>query len=249
MMKAIILAGGKGKRMKSEHNDQHKALRQANGKAMLDYVLENISFCDEIILVIGYMKDSILEHTDRKYTYVLQNSQLGTGHAALCAWPVLHRYDGPVLIAFGDMPLFRENTYRDLQRIHEESNADCTILTGIVNGNRPLPKYGRIIRDENHRIACVKEDKDCSEEEKNIRELNVGIMICDCRKLFECLREVGNDNRQKEYYLTEVPAIMKRKNYSIVAHTLIDSDEIYGANTQEEMDYVESILKERQNNG
>ncbi|MBN2853824.1 MAG: NTP transferase domain-containing protein [Clostridia bacterium] len=247
-MKAIILAGGKGKRLNDEHNDLPKALRQVHHKAMLDYVLDSISFCDEIILVVGYKKDAIIEHTKRKYTYVLQTKQLGTGHAALCAWPALHDYNGPVLIAFGDMPLCKEATYRELLRIHEENMSDCTILSSVVNEEVPIPHYGRIIRDQNHQIEYVKEEKDCSESEKQIREVNVGIMICDSQKLFTCLKEVSNKNNQNEYYLTEVPEIMKRKGFKIVVHTIYDSDEIYGANTPEEIISLENILKERQKN-
>lgn len=244
-MKAIILAGGKGKRLMSETHDLPKALRKVNNKAMIDYVLDNTSFCEEIILVVGYKKNTIIEHTNKKYTYVYQKEQLGTGHAVLCALPALHLYDGPLLIAFGDMPLFTEKTYKNMLKLHNKKKSDCTILTGETEKGQPRLKYGRIVRNKDGDFLKVKEDKDCNEEEKTIKELNVGVMICDSKKIFECLKEVGNSNSQKEYYLTEVPEIMKKKEYKINIYKLSNTDEIYGANTLDELHYVEQILKVR----
>jgi len=244
-MKAIILAGGKGKRLMSEVYDLPKALRSVNGKAMLDYVLESTQFCDEILIVVGYKKNVIIEHTKKKYTYIYQNKQLGTGHATLCALPALVDYDGPILVAFGDMPLFKKSTYKDMFEIHNENKADCTILTSVISDGEPLPKYGRILRNQNNEFEKVKEDKDCNEIEKQVREVNVGVLVCDSKKMFECLKEVGNNNNQNEYYLTELPEIMKNKKYKVITHTLYNSDEIYGANTIEDLNLVEKILKER----
>jgi len=244
-MKAIILAGGKGKRLMSEVHDLPKALRQVNGKAMLDYVLESTKFCDEILIVVGYKKNMIIEHTKKKYTYIYQNKQLGTGHATLCALPALIDYDGPILVAFGDMPLFKKSTYKDMFKIHNENEADCTILTSVIGDDESLPKYGRILRNQNNEFEKVKEDKDCNEIEKKVREVNVGVLVCDSKKMFECLKEVGNNNNQNEYYLTELPEIMKNKKYKVITHTLYNSDEIYGANTIQDLNFVEKILKER----
>ncbi len=244
-MKTIILAGGKGKRLMSENHESPKAMRKVNNKPMIDYVIENTSFSDEIILVVGYKKETIIEHTNKKYTYVFQKEQLGTGHATLCTYPALHDYKGPVLITFGDMPLFSKDTYKKMLEIHETEHADCTILTATVDGNDPLPKYGRIIRDSLGEVIKVVEDKDCNSEEKLIRELNVGVMVCDSEKLFTCLNQVGNCNKQHEYYLTEVPEIMKRNDFMVTTYQLNGSDEIYGANTLEELLFVEKLLKER----
>ncbi len=244
-MKTIILAGGKGKRLMSENHEMPKAMREVNNRPMIDYVIENTSFSDEIILVVGYKKETIIEHTKRKYTYVYQKDQLGTGHAALCAYSALNNYKGPILLTFGDMPLFTKATYQKMFEIHGKEHADCTILTATVDSDAPLPKYGRIVRDSHGDVIKVVEDKDCNDEEKMIRELNVGVMVCDSEKLFACLKEVGNSNKQHEYYLTEVPEIMKKNNYLVTTYQLFGSDEIYGANTIDELAFVEKVLKER----
>ncbi|MCK5811791.1 MAG: NTP transferase domain-containing protein [Clostridiales bacterium] len=245
-MKTIILAGGKGKRLMSENHEMPKAMREVNNRPMIDYVIENTSFSDEIILVVGYKKEAIIEHTQKKYTYVYQKEQLGTGHATLCAYPALNDYKGPVLLTFGDMPLFTKATYQKMFETHGKEKADCTILTATVDGDNPLPKYGRIIRDSQGDVIKVVEDKDCNNEEELIRELNVGVMVCDSEKLFTCLKQVGNSNKQNEYYLTEVPEIMKKNNFKVITYQLFKSDEIYGANTIEELLLVEKVLKERE---
>ena len=148
--------------------------------------------------------------------------------------------DGPVLVCYGDMPMFKKETYENLVKVHKEAGNDCTILTGV--SNRGLA-YGRIIRDENSNFQCVVEDKDCNPEQKKINELNVGIYVFDSKKLFSCLGELKNSNAQGEYYLTDVPAIMMSKGYKIGTYTTHDDTEILGVNTPEELALCESLLK------
>ncbi len=242
-MKAVILAAGKGKRLHSEQFSAPKVLREANGKPLLRYVVNNLSFIPDkkdIIIVAGYKKEMVFNAFNEGYTFAVQDEQLGTGHAVNCAREALKDYDGPVLVCYGDMPLFKKETYENLVKIHEEAGNDCTILTGV--SDRGLA-YGRIIRDENGSFKGVVEDRDCTPEQKKINELNVGIYVFDSKKLFSCLGELKNSNAQGEYYLTDVPTIMMSKGYKIGTYTTHDDTEILGVNTPEELALCESLLK------
>ena len=241
-MKAVILAAGKGKRLHSEQFSAPKVLREANGKPLLRYVVNNLSFIPDkkdIIIVAGYKKEMVFNAFNEGYTFAVQDEQLGTGHAVNCAREALKDYDGPVLVCYGDMPLFKKGTYENLVKVHEETGNDCTILTGV--SDRGLA-YGRIIRDENGSFKGVVEDRDCTPEQKKINELNVGIYVFDSKKLFSCLGELKNSNAQGEYYLTDVPTIMMSKGYKIGTYTTHDDTEILGVNTPEELALCESLL-------
>lgn len=242
-MKAVILAAGKGKRLHSEQFSAPKVLREANGKPLLRYVVNNLSFIPDkkdIIIVAGYKKEMVFNAFNEGYTFAVQDEQLGTGHAVNCAREALKDYDGPVLVCYGDMPLFKKETYENLVKVHEEAGNDCTVLTGV--SDRGLA-YGRIIRDENGSFKGVVEDRDCTPEQKKINELNVGIYVFDSKKLFSCLGELKNSNAQGEYYLTDVPTIMMSKGYKIGTYTTHDDTEILGVNTPEELALCESLLK------
>ena len=218
-------------------------LREANGNPLLRYVVNNLSFIPDkkdIIIVAGYKKEMVFNAFNEGYTFAVQDEQLGTGHAVNCAREALKDYDGPVLVCYGDMPLFKKETYENLVKVHEEAGNDCTILTGV--SDRGLA-YGRIIRDENGSFKGVVEDRDCTPEQKKINELNVGIYVFDSKKLFSCLGELKNSNAQGEYYLTDVPTIMMSKGYKIGTYTTHDDTEILGVNTPEELALCESLLK------
>ena len=239
-MKAIVLAAGKGKRLQSEKFNAPKVLREANGRALLSYVLENIDFIDQkdTTIVVGYMRDMVIEKTKGDYLFATQEEQLGTGHAVASAKEHFVDYDGPVLVLYGDMPMLKKETYAALARVHEESGADCTILTAVSES--PLA-YGRIIR-ESGKIVDIVEQKDCNAEQLNIKELNVGVYVFNSKLLFENLSKLKNNNVQGEYYLTDVPKLFIAAGKKVEAYTIGDTCEIYGVNTVEDLEFCEKNL-------
>lgn len=245
MMKAIVLGAGKGKRLLSEKHEMPKVMRTAAGRPLLFYVLDNLSFCDEIIIVVGYKKEKVMEAAGSSYTYVDQQEMKGTGHAVAVTEEILKNYKGPVMLAFGDMPLFRESTYKKMFEIHNKTGADCTNLTCEYSEDEDLPHYGRIIRDEKGAFVAVREHKDCTDSEKLIRETNVGVMVCNSPDMYEYLKMLDCNNAQSEYYLTELPGIMGRNGKKVVIHRITDTEEAMGANTPEDLDKIIEVLKTR----
>jgi len=244
-MKAIVLAAGKGKRLQSEQFNLPKVLRQALGKPLIEYVLENISHIKnkDVYIVVGYMKEKIMETLGESYNYASQDEQLGTGHAVMMTEPLLKNYDGNILVLYGDMPLFKKQTYKEIVSQHEKSGVDCTLVTAIVNNP---PDYGRIIRDTKGDITDIIENKDCTAQEKKINELNVGIYMFKGNLLFESLKQLNNNNSQKEYYLTDVPKIMIKSGLMVRTYTVTDNSEIFGVNTAEDLELCEKLLKQRE---
>ena len=239
-MKAIILAAGKGKRLLSETMNMPKVLRLAAGKPLIGHVLSNIDFIDnkDIVIVAGYKREMVFETLGDGYTYAVQEEQNGTGHAVMMAKDALAGYTGDVIILYGDMPLLKKETYKKLIEVHQASGADCTILTGTTDENLA---YGRIIRIDGD-VADIVEDKDCSPEQKKIKELNVGVYVFKAEALFNNLDKLKNNNAQGEYYLTDIPKILIGEGKKIASYTTTDAMEILGVNTPEDLDFCERIL-------
>ena len=240
-MKAIVLGAGKGKRLHSEEFEQPKVMREANGKPLIRYMLDSISFIAEhdTVIVVGYKKEYVMENIKGDFKFAVQEEQLGTGHAVNSAKELFKDYDGNVLITYGDMPLFREETFKGMIEMHDKTKADCTVLT--ANIDRHIA-FGRIVRDANGKFADVVEQKDCNEEQDKIREYNAGIYIFNSKKLFKYLSELKNDNAQGEYYLTDVPRLMLKDSLKIETYSINDEKEIMGVNTPEDLKEVEEIL-------
>ena len=243
MMSAVVLAAGKGTRLRTEGCDLPKVMRLADGKPLLHYVLEGLDFIpkENTVIVVGYKKEEVMKGFP-EYRFAVQEEQLGTGHAVMSAEKALTGFSGPVLVCCGDMPLITGETYRAMAETWEESVAACVILTGTADEYLP---YGRIVRDENGEFLRMVEEKDCSEEEKKITELNSGVYVFDCEKLFAALKRVRSDNAQGEYYLTDVPAIMRADGEKIALCKRELGSQIIGVNTLEQLQQVERILRER----
>jgi len=243
-MKLIILAAGKGSRLQSETHTLPKVLRSAHNKPLIDYVLAELNFINKenTTIVVGYKQEVVREHLGHEYRYAEQLNQLGTGHAVKMAESHLQTYDGPVLVVYGDMPLFKASTYKKLLGKHKQNNNACTLLTSIEDINM---SYGRIIRNSDGKLTNIIEEKDCNKEQLLIKELNVGVYVFDSKLLFEYLSKLKTDNVQGEYYLTDVPKLMTKHQRQVDTLVIQSSDEIYGVNTLEDLNRVEQILEKR----
>ena len=240
-IKAVVLAAGKGTRMMTEANTMPKVLRLACGRPLLYYVLKTLHFVPpaDTILVVGYRKEDVLAAFP-DYPFAVQEPQLGTGHAVRCAEEHLRGFRGTVLVCYGDMPLLHEEVYRALLDHHAKSGAVCTLLSGTTEETLP---YGRVLKDENGEFLGVVEDRDCTPEQKAIRELNVGIYAFDCQELLACLALLRSDNAQHEYYLTDVPALMKARGGRVSVFTAELNEQILGVNTPEQLALAEKYLQ------
>ena len=241
-IKAVVLAAGKGTRMMSEANNLPKVLRQACGKPLLHYVLMALDFipAEDTILVGGYMREKVFEAFPA-YPHAVQDPQLGTGHAVMCAREHLKDFDGTVLVCYGDMPLLKKEVYQGLLDFHAKQGVVCTMLSGTCEEYLP---YGRVIRDENGDFLCIVEDRDCTDKQKAIRELNVGIYAFDCKALLASLDEIQNNNAQHEYYLTDVPAILRSHGQRVAVYTAELNEQILGVNTPEQLALTEKYLQQ-----
>ena len=242
-IKAVVLAAGKGTRMQSEQCNLPKVLRTACGKPLLHYVLTALDFIprQNTLLVVGYQREKVLD-AFAGYPSAVLEPQMGTGHAVLCARPFLDGFDGTVLVCYGDMPLLRREVYEGLLDYHRQAQAACTFLTGT--SELALP-YGRILRDAAGTFVRVIEDKDCTPEQKQIRELNVGIYCFDGRLLPGALDRLTNDNAQHEYYLTDVPEILRRDGGKIALYRRELGEQIIGVNTPDQLALTERYLMQR----
>jgi len=242
-MKAVVLAAGKGTRLKTEGVDLPKVMRTALGEPLLHYVLKAIDFIPpaRTILVVGYQKENVIAHFPG-YIFAEQTEQLGTGHAVMAAADALGTGDFPVLICYGDMPLIRRETYEALIATHVAEQNACTILTGTTNLALP---FGRIVRDADGRFQEVVEERDCTPAQKAIRELNVGVYVFQSSALLPALGQIGCANSQGEYYITDMPAILRGQGLQIGTCKRALGEEIIGVNTVEQLHEVEAFLRER----
>ncbi len=240
---AVVLAAGKGTRLHSAENPRPKCLRLAADRPLLAWVLDALSFLPQnrIILIGGYKREQVFAAFP-DCLHVTQEPQLGTGHALLCARDCLTDFNGTVLVCYGDMPLLRQQTYQALLDHHFASGAACTLLSGT--SRLPLP-YGRVLRDKDGSFLRVVEDRDCTPEQRAIDELNCGIYAFDCQKLLPCLYELRADNSQHEYYLTDVPALLRAGGEAVRVFCAPLEEQLLGVNTPEQLQQVEDILRAR----
>ena len=240
-LKAVILAAGKGTRLQTEGNTLPKVMRVAAGRPLLAHVLSSLDFISQenCVIVVGYKKECVIEAFPG-YTFFLQKERLGTGHAVMAAYEALGDYEGALLVCCGDMPLIKRETYKALVDAHIASGNACTILTGTSEAKLP---YGRILRSEGGEFLGVVEDKDASDEQKQITELNSGVYVFDAKELKSVLSELKSDNAQGEYYLTDAPLLMQKKGCKIGICKRELGYEIIGVNTPEQLKQTEELLQ------
>jgi UDP-N-acetylglucosamine diphosphorylase/glucosamine-1-phosphate N-acetyltransferase len=236
----VILAAGKGTRMKS---DLPKALHKVNEKPLLMHVIglaKNIN-SEIIINILGHQKDLVIEAiASENVEYVIQEPQLGTGHAVQQTYPLLKDFDGDVLVLSGDVPLLRKSTIEKMLKIHREADNGATVLTAIFENPHG---YGRVIRNNNDTLDYIIEEKDCNDEQRKIKEINAGIYIFKSKELFPALNKIKNDNKQNEYYLPDALKYIANAGQSIALHITSEPIEISGVNTVEQLRKLNSIFK------
>ncbi|WP_158738518.1 bifunctional UDP-N-acetylglucosamine diphosphorylase/glucosamine-1-phosphate N-acetyltransferase GlmU [Alteribacillus sp. YIM 98480] len=240
---AVILAAGQGKRMKS---DLYKVLHPVCGKPMVEHVADQVSQAglQEVVTVIGHGADAVKEHLGDRVSYVLQEEQLGTGHAVMQAEELLADKDGVTVVLCGDTPIIRSETMESLMEHHEKTGAKASVLT--AKAEDPTG-YGRVIRDKSGQVTRIVEHKDANEEERTVKEINTGTYCFDNKTLFQALKQVGNNNAQGEYYLPDVIEILKRKGETLSAWQTSDFSETIGVNDRVALAKAEKALKQRIN--
>lgn len=237
---AVILAAGKGKRMKS---DLPKALHKLDGKYIVDHVIESArkAGIDRQILVIGHQADKVRKAlADRGVEFAEQKEQLGTGHAVMIAEPMLERFNGDLVVLLGDMPLVKPETIEGLIRDRRELNATAVVLTAVLDDPG---SYGRIVRDDEGFIKAIVEYRDADDKIREIKEVNTGAFCFDWKKLRSVLRRLTDKNDQKEYYLTDTVAIIVGDGNRVGARIVSDPSEGFGVNSIDQLDEMEKILK------
>jgi UDP-N-acetylglucosamine diphosphorylase/glucosamine-1-phosphate N-acetyltransferase len=239
----IILAAGKGTRMRS---DLAKVLHTVCDRPMIYYSVDlaRKTGSEIIVLVVGHQAEVIQEKVkDNNLVYVLQQEQLGTGHAVLQARNTFRHFEGDILILCGDVPLLLLETIESLISCHRESGAVVTVLTTLLDDPSG---YGRVIKGEDDTIIKIVEERDATSQEKKVKEINSGIYCANCRFLFDAVSRIGNDNAQKEYYLTDMVEIAREMDFQVNAFLTYDSQEVMGINTIDELQNASLIMKERQ---
>ncbi len=237
---AIILAAGQGSRMKSNLN---KILHSLAGLEMINHVVRSVRLAafDEVLVVIGYQGDKVREVVEG-VIFVEQKEQLGTGHAVNQCLDELKNFSGPVLITYGDTPLFRPDTFKKLIQYHQERKAAATILTAKYDDPTG---YGRILRSKDNTVLGVVEQKDASESQLMINEINTGTYCFDSQLLFHYLAQITPDNAQAEYYLPDVLPLMLANGHIVEGFILDDPEESMGINDRIQLTEAGLILRDR----
>ena len=240
---AVILAAGKGTRMKS---DLPKVLHKVAGISMLEHVFRSVSAIEpeKTVTVIGHKAELVEQVLAGQTEFVRQTEQLGTGHAVMMAEPVLENLTGQTLVIAGDTPLITGESLKNLIDFHINHKNVATILT--AEADNPFG-YGRIVRNQHGEVIKIVEQKDASDFEQQIKEINTGTYVFDNARLFEALKNINTNNAQGEYYITDVIGIFRENGEKVGAYTLKDFDESLGVNDRVALATAESIMRRRIN--
>ena len=245
MIKSIILAAGKGTRMKS---DTPKVLHTIFNKTLVGYVIDavnNTGLADENFVIVGHQAERVEEYINKNYDNakcVLQSPQLGTGHAVSMALPYLKDFDGEVIILCGDTPLITSETIKEFVEYHRENKSDLTVMSAIFENPT---NYGRIIRNQDGSLNSIVEEKDATPEQKAVKEINAGIYCINWAKIKPAFNELTSNNAQEEYYLTDIIKWGNEKNLSVNAYTLKNNEEIFGINSKTHLAEATKMLNNK----
>lgn len=243
MLKSIILAAGKGTRMKS---DMPKVLHTIFDKTLVGYVLDAVDkISDENFVIVGHQAETVEKYINENYQNskcVLQSPQLGTGHAVSMALPYLKDFEGEVIILCGDTPLITQETLKEFVESHREKKSDITVMSAIFENPT---NYGRIIRNQDGTLNSIVEEKDANEAQKAVKEVNAGIYCLNWSKIKSAFSELKNNNAQGEYYLTDIIKWGNEQNLSVNAYTLKNNEEIFGINSKAHLAEASKMLNRR----
>jgi len=238
---AIILAAGQGTRMKS---DLPKVLHTIDDRPMVSFVVESVRdfSSDKTVVVVGYQADRVREALRGSgVEFVVQEQQLGTGHAVMQCEEALSGSEGTVMVLNGDVPCLRADTLRGFAAFHADQDAAGTVLTAVLPD---ATGYGRIVRAPDDSLLKIVEHKDASPDELDIREINSGLFCFDKKALFEALHGLDRDNSQAEYYLTDVIELMRGSGLKVGAYRVEDEREVSGVNNVEELEDIRRYIEE-----
>jgi UDP-N-acetylglucosamine diphosphorylase/glucosamine-1-phosphate N-acetyltransferase len=241
----VIMAAGQGKRMKDP--TRAKVMYELNGRPMLHYVadLADALGARRVVVIVGHQRELVTDYLRHSHPFaecVVQEQQLGTGHAVLQAGHSLAGFGGDVLVLSGDVPLLTRRTMLKVLEHHRTTGAAATILTAVVDDPTG---YGRIIRNADGSVKRIVEHRDASEEERKILEINSGIYVFDKKKLFDGLRKIEPHNVQNEYYLTDVFEYFWKLQWTVSALMAEEVEEIHGINTVLQLEQAQGILESR----
>ncbi len=244
---AIILAAGKGTRMKSRLENKSKVSYEILGVPLVKYVLNSLKplNIEKIVTIVGFGGETSKAIVEDVSSVVWQKEQKGTGHAIMQTTPELKDKKGETIILCGDTPLLRSETLNKLMDEHEINNNQLTVLGAKV----PNPfGYGRLVIDENGNLTKIVEQKECSEEEKLIDVVNTGVYVFDNELLYKYLDELKPNNKAGEYYLTDLIEIFKHNNHKVGVSIMMGDEEMLGINDRFQLAYATKLMKQRINN-
>ena len=241
----VIMAAGKGTRMKSK---LPKVLHKAAGKSMLDHVIDSAIKLNpsKILVIVGFEAQTVINSYDNRFpiTWVEQKEQLGTGHAVMQVIPHLKDYNGEIMLLSGDVPLLSTSTMLQILKSHQENNSHCTILTTVIDN--PYG-YGRIIKNENNHVTKIVEQKDATDFEKTVREINSGTYCFNWKNLEKYLLQLTPQNAQGEYYLTDTIQMFVGNNLKVNSFITNDMNQILGVNDRLTLSKIARIMKNQIN--
>lgn len=240
---AVVMAAGKSKRMNS---GLAKVLHELCGQPLLAYVLDALEKAgvQRKLVVVGHQADQVRRQfaTWPGVEFVDQTEPLGTGHAVMACGCALAGHDGPVIVLAGDMPMIRSELVEEMLCCLARTGAKAFLATAIVSNPFGM---GRIIRDEAGQFARIVEQRDATAQELQIREINPSYYAFDCRTLFDALSQLRTDNALGEYYLTDVPGILKQRGEHVVAEPIADEVDVAGVNHRQHLADAHVLMQQR----